>query len=164
MIRFAFAALIALVLCPASAFAGTSLDLSPFAVPVFETVMTVLAGVVVWFGRKAVNTFEAKTGIQLNEQMRAGLDDALYNGIAYARERIGERLGNQMGDRLSGSLEVDVKNETLAMAADYVLKAMPETLDYFGINRQGVIDRLEARLGMDLNRDGRIGFVTSHSS
>lgn len=141
------AGLLLLALNPAAA--STVVDLSPMAAPVIEIGLTLLAGALLWLLRKAIAVFEDRADMQLDEQMRARLQDALFYAVDFARAKV--------AGAAAGPLTVDVKNELVAEAARYAMAAVPQALTYFGINRARLVEMIEARLGTDLNGDGVVG-------
>lgn len=154
MIRIALAALMALVYFPAAALAaGTVVDLSPLMENTVNTIFAIIGIFVVFVSRKLVTAFQDRTNIALDEQMKARIDDALAKALAYGRAIA--------SDKLSGRVEVDLKSEILARAAEYALQAVPDTLRYFGVTEKRLMQMLEARLHMDLNGDGAVGSPAS---
>ncbi|MCY1704471.1 inadl protein [Pannonibacter sp. SL95] len=141
------AGLLLLALNPAAA--STVVDLSPMAAPVIEIGLTLLAGALLWLLRRAIAVFEDRADMQLDEQMRARLQDALFYAVDFARSKVGRVT--------AGPLTVDLRNEMVAEAARYAMAAVPQALTYFGIDRGRLVEMIEARLGADLNGDGVVG-------
>lgn len=140
------AGLLLLALSPAAA--STVVDLSPMAAPVIEIGLTLLAGGLLWLLRRAIAVFEDRADMQLDEQMRARLQDALFYAVDFARAKVAGA---------AGPLTVDLRNELVAEAARYAMAAVPGALTYFGIDRARLVEMIEARLGADLNGDGVVG-------
>lgn len=141
------AGLMMLALNPAAA--STVVDLSPMAAPVIEIGLTLLAGALLWLLRRAIAVFEDRADMQLDEQMRARLQDALFYAVDFARAKVASAA--------AGPLTVDVKSQLVAEAARYAMAAVPQALTYFGIDRGRLVEMIEARLGADLNGDGVVG-------
>ncbi|MCY1707743.1 inadl protein [Pannonibacter sp. SL95] len=141
------AGLLLLALNPAAA--STVVDLSPMAAPVIEIGLTLLVGALLWLLRRAIAVFEDRADMQLDEQMRARLQDALFYAVDFARSKVGRVT--------AGPLTVDLRNEMVAEAARYAMAAVPQALTYFGIDRGRLVEMIEARLGADLNGDGVVG-------
>lgn len=129
--------------------ASSVVDLSPVAAPVIEIGLTLLAGGLLWLLRRAIAVFEDRADMQLDEQMRARLQDALFYAVDFARAKV--------SGAASGPLAVDVKNELVAEAARYAVAAVPQALAYFGIDRARLVEMIEARLGADIDGDGVVG-------
>jgi hypothetical protein len=149
MIRIAFAALMALVFFPLPALAETSVvQLTPILEPVITGVFTLLAAVATWFIRKAIKAFETKVDMDLDEQMKKRVEDALLWGVDF---------GKSKALKLAQGTTVDVRSVVAAEAVRYVTESVPTSLEYFGIDEPRLYDMIEARLGIDLDQDGDIG-------
>ncbi|NBN62769.1 inadl protein [Pannonibacter tanglangensis] len=144
--------LIALVPHPALA-SETSVDLGGLLPSLIETLALVVSGVAVWAVRRFLAEMEQRTNIQIDDQLKARIDDAMRRAIDYGTAKA-------MHAAKSG-VQVDVRSKALAEATNYVIEAVPTALEYFGIDRAGVTRRLEARLGLDLDGDGRVGFTAA---
>ncbi|NBN63093.1 inadl protein [Pannonibacter tanglangensis] len=129
--------------------ASTVVDLSPVAVPLIEIGITLLGAALLWLLRRLIGVIEQRTGMQLDEQMRRRLQDALYYAVEYARARV--------AGAASGPVTVDVRSAMAAEAARYAMQAVPQALSHFGIDRARLIEMIEARLGTDINGDGVVG-------
>ncbi|WP_186415426.1 inadl protein [Pannonibacter sp. P2PFMT1] len=134
---------------PASAASETVVDFSPLLPGLIEGVLLALGGALVWLGRRGLQLLEDRTNIQLDEQMKTRVDDAIFYAVDFARARVPEAS--------SWPVQVDVRNALVATAANYALAAVPAALDYFGVTRERLEDMIEARLAIDLNGDGLIG-------
>ncbi|MFN4124418.1 inadl protein [Pannonibacter indicus] len=150
MMALAFALVfLAAFIVPASAASETVVDFSPLLPGLIEGVLLALGGALVWLGRRGLQLLEDKTNIQLDEQMKKRVDDAIFYAVDFARARVPEAS--------SWPVQVDVRNALVATAANYALAAVPAALDYFGVTRERLEDMIEARLAIDLNGDGLIG-------
>lgn len=142
--------LIALVPHPALA-SETTVDLGGLLPSLIETLALVVSGVAVWAARRFLAEMEQRTNIQIDDQLKERIDDAMRRAIDYGTAKA-------MHAAKSG-VQVDVRSKALAEATNYVIEAVPAALDYFGIDKDGVTKRLEARLGLDFDGDGRVGFT-----
>ncbi|NBN78667.1 inadl protein [Microvirga tunisiensis] len=129
--------------------ASTVVDLSPVAVPLIEIGITLLGAALLWLLRRLIGVIEQRAGMQLDEQMRRRLQDALYYAVEYARARV--------AGAASGPVTVDLRSAMAAEAARYAMQAVPQALSHFGIDRPRLIEMIEARLGADINGDGVVG-------
>ncbi|MEE4013916.1 inadl protein [Roseibium sp. FZY0029] len=151
MFRNAIAALMALVLFPVNAMAAdTTVDLSAALEPVTQIVVAVIGAAALWLGRKAIDAFQERTGLELDDQLKDRVDDALFNAVQFGKSKV---LTAAQGHRF----EVNVRSAVLKHAFEYVQASIPEALDYFDISEDRLTDLLEARLGVDLDLDGDIG-------
>jgi hypothetical protein len=151
MFHVLFAAFAALCLLVAPAYAETTVDLSGAIGPVLEGVFAIVAAALVWLARKGIGVFEDKINIELDEQMKDRIEAAIIWGVEY---------GHKKAQRLTASHSViDVQNETIAQAVSYVIKSVPDSLNYFGITEDRLRDMIEARMGVDLDGDGDIAGV-----
>ncbi|MGH0001296.1 inadl protein [Pseudovibrio ascidiaceicola] len=127
----------------------TLVDYSSIVGMVLEILFTAVLGGGLFLGRRGIAAIESKTGIQLDDQMKARVDDAIVHAVNYAKSQVKE-----MGD---AKLKFDAKYTAVAMASQYVIKSVPKALDYFDITQDDLMDKIEARLGIDLDLDGDIG-------
>lgn len=150
MMALAFALVfLAAFIVPAAAAGETVVDFSPLLPGLIEGVLLALGGALVWLARRGLQLLEDRTNIQLDEQMKKRVDDAIFYAVDFARARVPEAS--------SWPVQVDVRNALVATAANYALAAVPAALDYFGVTRERLSDMIEARLAIDLNGDGLIG-------
>ena len=142
--------LLLLLIVPAPALAQDAaypIDLSPLvdaAIAAAAVVLTSLAG---WLARRAARWL----GESADSDMRIGLEMGLANAIGWAREQAERRA-----DDVS---RIEVRSRIVAEAAGYLLPKMPAALTHFGIDEEGLRERLEARLAMTVplrqaHRDG----------
>ncbi|MBO6507413.1 MAG: inadl protein [Roseibium sp.] len=150
MLRTLFAAFFALFLFPSVVLAAeTTVDFSSLVEPAVNGVFAVIGTVVLWLGKKALNAFELRTGLELDQQYAERLDRALMRAVDYGKSKALQVAKEHAS-------EVDVRNELLATAASYALNSVPDALEHFNIDRERLIDMLEARIGVDLDRDGDV--------
>lgn len=120
---------------------GTTIDLTEVGV----ALVGVAAAALTVLGRVAVRALqrylEHKAGLELDAETRAYLDRALERAVVWARLHVAEAVR-------AGAPAVDLRSKVLALSANYVLDAVPDALERFGLDADG--DRLrhmlEARL------------------
>lgn len=127
--------LLVLGLVPAQA-ADTTVSFAPiieWLLPlVRDTLIAGLTALAAW----ALALFKNKTGLDIEARHREALQSAIQRGVDYA-------LNLKMPE---GKLTLDVKNEMIALAADYVIRHTPDAMKYFGITASGLSERIIARL------------------
>lgn len=109
-------------------------DLRPlwgYGVEVLGGGLSVLAGM-------ATRALTKHLSVRNLDRTRTYLERALELAIQYAVE-----LATRRGDDLA---QVQVRDELVATAATYAARAVPDALRTFGIDEQGLKDRLRARL------------------
>jgi len=110
--------------------------------PVLQAVVGVVALAALHYGRKLINVFADKIGIEKDDRVRAYLNEAAFNAIEY-----GYRVAFDTASEHAPKL--DVRNQALAVAADYMRDRVPDGLRHFGLDRDGVLKLLEARAPAD---------------
>lgn len=78
-----------------------------------------------------------KTGLSIDDSMR----DALQSAVTNAAGLVLNKLGNQLQGRT-----IDVKNEFVAAAINYVLKNAPDAVEHFGIKPDDIAHKIVAKL------------------
>ncbi|GHB34172.1 hypothetical protein GCM10007094_24070 [Pseudovibrio japonicus] len=159
IMTYALLALVTVSLCLAFAIVPSSaqaaeIDLSPILTPVLDVLFPVLGVVLLYFAKRAMNAFEERTNIKLDDQLKERLNEALMNGVMFGKSKVSERVLNR-------APTVEVKNEIVGHAVTYALKAVPQAVDYFDLSYERVTELIEARLQQDLNGDGHIGALKS---
>lgn len=129
--------------------ADTIVDFTQYLKPAFEGVLAAVGVLALWLGRKVVSAIQERAGIELDDQLRARVDDALKLAIQFGKGRV---LKFAEGRRV----EIDVRSEVLKHALIYAQESVPDALNYFDIDQARLHDMLEARLGIDLDLDGDI--------
>lgn len=157
IIDCAFAGAVILSLCLALVFTAVpvqaaSIDLSPILAPVLDVLFPMFGVVLLYFAKRALSAFEDRTNIQLDDQLKGRLNEALMNGVMYGKSKIKEKYSNR-------PLTIETQNEIVGQAVSYAVKAVPVAIDYFGLTPGRIIELAEARLQQDLNGDGLIGAV-----
>lgn len=110
-----------------------AIDLSPLVnelVSVLAMVLTTIAGL-------GVRALFKKLGLQEERELREALEIAAQRGISLAANRLA-----QESKRLDN---VEVRNELVALAANYVVKSTPGAVKKFNLNER-LQELIEARL------------------
>ncbi|MGG9998669.1 hypothetical protein ACQU0X_01090 [Pseudovibrio ascidiaceicola] len=125
------------------------IDFTPLVGMFLDGLFTALLGGAVYLGRRGLAAFEEKTGLQFDDQMKARVDDAIMHGVEYAKTKV----------KLMTPKEIvyNPRSAAVGIAADYVIESVPSALAYFGVTQDALLDKIEARLGIDLDLDGDIG-------
>jgi hypothetical protein len=159
---FAAAAVTAGMLVPVIAFAddGTT-SAAPLTDINLGNIILTLSGVAAavvasaaHFGVRALMKFlEQKTGLDLDNVTRSYLDPAIDKAIAYANVQVQKAA--------AGNLKVDVHNETVAHAVNYLIDRVPDALAHFGLTNDHLEQLIEARIGSWLGQDAATGTGTA---
>lgn len=118
--------------------ATTAVDFGPAATAIIEWLAPMIAALVVAFGSWVASKLASLLGLKITAMQRATIDHGLDRGIGYAISRL--------SDRAAGGIPVKFKNEAVAMAADYAMRAIPDALKYFRKGRSELDDMIESRL------------------
>jgi hypothetical protein len=82
---------------------------------------------------------KAKTGIEIDAKHRDTIQLALTNAAGLVISKAGDHMiGRKM----------DLKNEALAQAVGYVIKAAPEAIEHFGLTAAELREKIEAKIGV----------------
>lgn len=132
----AFALLfVGLALALATPAHAAELDLTALLNHGVDLLAAVLAAVTAWVGRWVV----IKLKLGADSEIRAYLDQALNAGVSLAVGKMRDRLA-------AGPVTIEVKNEIVAMAANYAVARVPDALNRFGITPESLAEMIEARL------------------
>lgn len=117
---------------------GTSIDFGPLlnqvVWPILGAVVTAFAG---WVSLKVAGWLHLKNA----DQVRGYLEPALQNALAYGQAKVGKL-----------PLTVDVKNEIVAVGAQFALDHVNDGLKFFGLDSPEAVGRLlSARLEANIN-------------
>lgn len=116
----------------------TVVDLGPLvdlAIGIVAPVMlTALSGLATWVLYK----IKARTGLQIEAQQRAAVEQGLARAVSYAVTRLESRA--------AGGIPIDLRSSAIAAAAAYAQKAVPDALAHFGITADRLSEMVEARL------------------
>lgn len=112
-----------------------TIDLSPLIDQVvIPTLSAVLIGLATWVARWAIAFFKVK----ITAQQGATVDAALANGINLAV--------HQLQVPLDANSSVEVKNQAVAIAANYAIPKIAAETKALGITPDSIAQRIEARL------------------
>lgn len=135
-------ALLITFLCVLPAFAAdvspTAVDFSPILTQLIELVALLLAAVVAWAISRLQAYLRKKIGLDIDAQMRAVIDGAVNNAIAFGAAKAKELA--------AANATIDVKNAQLKLAADYVVAHAPDALAHFGVTPEALERRIIAAL------------------
>jgi len=137
---FACAIVILLPILPAlaqaPALSGTSIDFAPLlnqvVVPLAVAILPIVA---TWLAFKV----KIWLGIQNNAALAGVVDSALTNALGYAQSLLAAKIP-------AGPIPLDVKNEIVAVAANYALGHVPDALKMLGVDQASLVQKLQARL------------------
>lgn len=114
--------------------AATTIHLAPLIDVAAGLLLSVLLGLGVF----AIQRGLAWLKLSEDEKIRGYLEAALRNGVTFAVNKARERVG--------AGASVDVRNEVVAGAANYVIGRVPDALKRFGVTEEGVRDMVLARI------------------
>lgn len=117
----------------------TTVDLSPITESLISILGTILTGVVAWIGWYVKNLVASKVNLantQLDEQLQQMFNEAAARSIAYAETVVKGAVPKN----------IDVKNEFVKTAADYLIKFWPELIQKVGLTPEKIKETILARL------------------
>lgn len=118
--------------------ANDVVDVGPAAVALIDWLAPVLVTVFVLVGGWLIVKVASLLGLKISAMQRAVIDHGLDRAIGYAIAKFGERA--------KGGIPVQMKNEAIAVAAEYAVRAVPGALKHFGKGRDDLADMIESRL------------------
>ena len=124
----------------AAQLSATSIDLSPL----MNEVWTLVGAVAIGLGAAALRWVLVKTGLSKvfsETEMRTRLTEVVENGIAYAQSKI------------NLPMSVDVKNQIVAMAGQYVISMAPDAVKKLGASKEAIEKRVEAEVSKMIGLD-----------
>lgn len=98
-------------------------------------VVVLIGALVTWI----TTMIKAKTGYDIEAHHREALQTALTNAAGLVIQR---------GAELAAGVNIDVKNPAIRDAILYVNQAAPDAVKYFGITRESIAEKLNAKLGV----------------
>ena len=98
---------------------------------ILPALMLVSAPFIAWIASRIASWLK----LQNDAAVRAALNQAMVYGIDFAKSRLKD-----------ASLSVDVHNETVAAAVQYVLDHTPEAAAHFGLTKESLAEKITARL------------------
>lgn len=142
----AFWVVAAALLMPALALAQTAsppaqpptvINFAPIVNDILVPIVVALAGVLAtWLSIKLARLL----GLKNEEQVRQYLEPALQNALAYGQSQIGKL-----------PLTIDAKNQIVATAANFAIAHVNDGLKLLGVDKEGLLRLLEARLQSNIN-------------
>lgn len=111
--------------------------------PIYEVVVSTLAVLLMALGSYAITKLSQKLRIDADSQFNAILNDALVNAVDYAVE-----LAHRRGESVS---KLDVRNQVVADAVNYVMEGVPDVLRHFGLTPERISKLVLARLRGDFH-------------
>lgn len=113
----------------------TRVDLDPFIADMMPYIVTLFGAIVsfavAWMAKKASEW----TGIQVEAKHREALQSALTNGAKAALAKFTPK-----------GLSFDVKSVPLAEGIEFVLRSVPDAVEYFGLDEQDLARHLQPKL------------------
>lgn len=107
-----------------------------------QTAITVifggLAAVASWLLTLILGRISSKLKIDIDAQVRAYLDDALYNGIRWA-----ENKAISLAENVK---DPHVQSQIVSDAVNYVLDKVPDAVNHFGLTAANIDALVKARL------------------
>ncbi len=107
--------------------------------PILDVGIDFLAVVLMALGTWALAKLGRKFGLEADDQVRIYLNEALERGVGWAKE--------QARNRADDFARIEVRNQAVAEAANYVIERVPSAIRHFGLDRARVEKLIEARLG-----------------
>jgi hypothetical protein len=118
---------------------STTVDIQPLLTSVVLPFAGSLLGLLgVW----ALRQVEVRLGLDKNTQLSATLERAMSNGLAYAQSQMAAKVA-------AGPLPVDLKSESVAIAARYAADHVPDAIKSLGITPELLAQKIEARLSLN---------------
>jgi hypothetical protein len=106
--------------------------------PLIDVAASLLLALLLGLGVFAIQRGLAWLKLSEDEKIRGYLEAAMRNGVTFALHKARERIG--------AGATVDVRNEVVAGAANYVIERVPDALKRFGVTEDGVRDMVLARI------------------
>lgn len=132
LMTLGFAMIIAVPVAMAAPADGV-IDFSPAFDAIIALLAAALTALAAWITRIAADWFKIKS----DSEVRRYVLDAVERGIALAVDKVKSRTGN---------LQVPVGSQTLEIAVEYILEAVPDGLKRLGIDEAHVRRMVDARL------------------
>lgn len=114
------------------------IDLQPVAGDLFTIASAGLAAIGAWLLGGILVLLRQRYKLEVDDKVRAYLDEALYTAITWALAKA--------KDRVADIKNPHVKNQMLADAANYALARVPDAIKHFKITPEGLKEMIEARL------------------
>ena len=106
--------------------------------PILEVLIELLAAGLMAFGTWAIARLSTKLKLSSDSEVRKYLQDALERGVSFAVGVASEKAKDVS--------EIQVRNEMVRDAANYVIAKTPDALKRLGVTDEAVRDLVRARL------------------
>lgn len=132
-----------LLLHPASAAtlvpsASTTIDLTGLLTIALQTLAAIISALIIW----ALQRYGKKMGLDINEQQRLVLNQAVSDGIRFAQNTAESTIA-------PSAANIVVPNDVVATAAKYVLAQVPDAVAHFGATPDAIARKVVAWLPQD---------------
>lgn len=117
--------------------ATPTVDFSPLLQQLIEMFAAILTAVTTWAVAYGAKLLHDKWGLDVDAAQRAFLEQAIANGIAYAK--------NKASTGVAGT-KIAVQNELVKIAGDYVTVHAFDALKYFGVDEEALKRKIIAKL------------------
>jgi len=124
------------VLIGSPAFAATTVDISSFWTSTMAYVAAAIGAVISFLVGWLLILLKTKTGLSIDDSMRASLQTAVTNAAGLVL--------NKLGNVLPGTITID--NAFVAEAVQYVVKAAPDAIAHFGLTPDALATKITAVL------------------
>lgn len=118
---------------------SSSINVGELVSPILQTVIggvsLLITALVGWL----VTIIQKRTGIEIEAKHREALQTALTNAAGLALNKASGALSDKT---------INVGSPYVKEAIEYVFKAAPDAIDYFGLSPADLIEKLIAKLGL----------------
>lgn len=118
----------------------TPVDFTPLANVLLDLAATAATVVGTW----ALSKLAKVAHVTLSQQNAKILETAMQSGINFALSKAEEYAKANAG-------AVPIKSDVVATAVNYVLPKVPDALAKLGVTKEGLAQRIEARLPLEAN-------------
>jgi hypothetical protein len=120
-----------------SAMADTTIAVGDIWTGVMPYIVAAIGAVITFLVGWVLNLLKTKLGVSIDDSMRASLQTAAANAAGLVL--------NSLGNQLSG-VKIDVGNQFVADAVNYVIKAAPDAVAHFGLTPDEIAQKILALL------------------
>lgn len=106
--------------------------------PILQALIELLAAGLMATGTWAMSRLSTKLKLSSDSEIRKYLQDAMERGVSFAVGAASEKAKNMS--------EIEVRNEMVRDAANYVISKTPDALTSLGVTHEAVHDLVRARL------------------
>jgi hypothetical protein len=137
VLNLALIGVVAASLACNAAYADTTIAVGDIWSGVLPYIVAAIGAVITFLVGWVLNLLKTKLGVSIDDSMRASLQTAATNAAGLVL--------NQLGNQLSGT-KIDVGNQFVADAVNYVLKAAPDAVAHFGLTPDAIAQKILALL------------------